>query len=289
LNCDQNQLELKTMETLKCANDHYKELEEMFKPNSISNTLKNSPLGCDFIDRDVACIVDHLGTCFPDEITNDVATMIDAAYETSEYVSCDRHGGNRNARLQVIEQRIARKYRQYPTHKALMDNIIQLDQNCDEQAAIVAFGQDQQCFRDNAEPSFQKASEAFVGAYYFSTKTSMPVCKGVTETLKCFNMNGCLTDREREFLENLAATFYKFIMNEFVRIQDDFGSFSSLLMAIGEENTPVFMEEYKDGLASIDLMLEMFTEDYKTPSCQQSLGAWKDCTSDCAYQPKINP
>merc|ERR1739848_7469 len=60
LNCDQNQLELKTMETLKCANDHYKELEEMFKPNSISNTLKNSPLGCDFIDRDVACIVDHL-------------------------------------------------------------------------------------------------------------------------------------------------------------------------------------------------------------------------------------
>ena len=262
-NCDQNQLEVKTTGTLKCLNDHYKELEEMFKPSEISNTLKNTPLNCDFIDRDVACFVDHLGTCFPDAFKIDMATLLDASYGAYEWVTCDRHAGNRKSRLTLVAERIATKYQQYPIHKALMDSIIQFDQNCDIQTAQMSLLQDLQCWTENAELSFQKSSEAGVGAVYFNKKTSMPMCKGVTESFNCFKMNGCLTDQERVFVLNLSATLYRVIMKELVRIEDDFGGFTPLLNVIGEENTPVFMEEARVATDALDLVLEMITDDYK--------------------------
>ena len=80
-------------------------------------------------------------------------------------------------------------------------------------------------------------------------------------------MKGCLTDQEREFLENLAATFYKFVMNEIVRIQDDFGSFSSLISLIGRESLPNFLVENRllrrNAWPILDIIMEMLIDDYK--------------------------
>ena len=80
-------------------------------------------------------------------------------------------------------------------------------------------------------------------------------------------MKGCLTDQEREFLENLAATFYKFVMNEIVRIQDDFGSFSSLISLIGRESLPDFLVENRllrrNAWPILDIIMEMLIDDYK--------------------------
>ena len=228
LHCDQNQLEVKTMGTLKCLNDHFKEFEGLFQPNQVLSTFQNGPIDCDFIDRDIACFADHIGACFADEFKTDMATMIEAAYlfEAGKFVSCNRHSVKRKSQFMMKVYQIPPKYQQYQ-----LKIPIELDQICDKQTSIESFNQhDKQCKEDNADPNFNKA---LFNAFYSRNKTAMPVCKGVTESLKCFSMKGCLTDQEREFLENLAATFYKFVMNEIVRIQDDFGSFSSLINLIG--------------------------------------------------------
>ena len=124
--CNQNLLEIRTMGMIKCLQSRWKDVEHLFKPNNVQ-TLENNPLGCDFIDKNIACWNKHLGSCFIDDFKNDMATLLDASYENQAYVSCHRNGARRSNQLKLVQTRLAQKYAQYRFQSEKANAIIQLE------------------------------------------------------------------------------------------------------------------------------------------------------------------
>ena len=151
------------------------------------------------------------------------------------------------------------------------DPIIQLDHSCDEVLKILVHGM--QCVLDSAKTTLEKAYEAFVGVLASNSITTIPMCKLFTQSLKCLNTLGCLSDQERVFLQNMFATIYRWLFEGLMIIEDDFGGFISVLNIMDDEDKTFIME--KLGRAGVDvsdlelvvdrfdLILETIVDDYK--------------------------
>ena len=129
------------------------------------------------------------------------------------------------------------------------------------------------CWSRKAQPSFLKAQQAVISKQLSRSvtfkseltssiqKMSLPICKLFTETLECFDLEGCLSERESQFLRNVIVTFYKVLMNEFIRIQNVFGSRGDFLNWV--ENN---IEDHSLGQQDIEFFLDVIysaTDDFQ--------------------------
>ena len=207
--CNQNLFEIRTMGMIKCLQSRWKEVEHLFKPNNVQ-TLENNPLGCDFIDKNIACWNKHLGSCFIDDFKNDMATLLDASYENQAYVSCHRNGARRTNQLKLVQTRLAQKYAQYRFQPEKLNDIIQLENPCSSQRFMSAIERGTQCFMSKAQSKMADFAIAMEPAYSRrSNDVTLPVCDVLTIGLDCFKLKECFNDQESQFLANLIVTLYK--------------------------------------------------------------------------------
>jgi hypothetical protein len=264
-NCNQNLLELQTTRMSKCFDTNFKKVMHLFNPDNMTD----NPLGCDFIDKNIACWNDYLGSCFSDEFKNDMATLIDVSFEKSEHISCDQgvRGSHRRNRLDTKILTLTNKYKQYKYHPDRIDSIIKLEKQCSMETAQSSFADGIPCWSSKAQPIFENAQQAVMMSQLSRSigssnqKMSLPICKLFTETLECFDLEGCLSEQEIQFLKNLIVTFYKALMNELTRIQNSFGSRGDFLKWV-EEN----IKDNSLGQQDIEFMLDVIysaTEDFQ--------------------------
>ena len=200
-----------------------------------------------------------------------MATLIDAAYENSEHISCNqnnRNGFRRKGQLDLVTKNLVNKYMQYKYQPDRINSIIQLDHKCTMQKAQSSLTADLRCFSLKAQPMSEEAQQSllqtqlsYVLTRSSTPKLSMPICEIFTETLKCFDLEGCLSIQESQFLKNLLVTFYKVTMDEIVNLQDIFGSRGKFLKFL-EDN----IEDHSKGQQEIKLALDIIysaTENYK--------------------------
>ena len=205
--CNQNLLELKTMGMIKCMSARFKEVEHLFQPSNMQN-LENNPLGCDFIDKNVECWNNHLGSCFNDDFKNDMATLWDASYENQVYVSCHRNGARRTNQLTLVQQRLTQKYAQYRFQPEKLNDIIQLEGQCSSSTFKRSIQRGTECFMSKAQMQMFRLSLA-VQSGALSNNADLPVCELLSTGLECFDLKECLSDQESKFVGNLIVTLYK--------------------------------------------------------------------------------
>ena len=218
--CNQNLLEIRTTEMIKCLQSRWKDVEHLFKPNNMQ-TLEKNPLGCDFIDKNIACWNKHLGSCFIDDFKKDMATLLDAFYENQAYISCHRNGNRRTNQLTLVQSRLAQKYAQYKFQSEKLNEIIQLENPCSSQIFVSSLEFGKRCFN-----RFFFGPEVFYSSYHtdvfdfqkamnleYSNRNDVvpPVCEILDIGLDCFKMTDskCFNDQEYYFFGNLIVTLYK--------------------------------------------------------------------------------
>ena len=206
--CNQNLLELKTMGMIKCMSGRWKEVEHLFKPSNTQN-LQDNPLGCDFIDKNVACWNDHLGSCFNDDFKNDMATLWDASYENQVYVSCQRNGVRRTNQYNLVQQRLTQKYAQYRFQPEKLNDIIQLDNPCSSSSFQRSMERGMNCFMSKAQMQMLKLQLAMQHYGSLVNEADLPICNLLSIGLGCFDLKECLNDQESKFVANLIVTVYK--------------------------------------------------------------------------------
>ena len=204
--CNQNLFEIRTMGMIKCLQSRWKEVEHLFKPNNVQ-TLENNPLGCDFIDKNIACWNNHLGSCFIDDFKKDMATLLDASYENQAYVSCHRNGARRTNQLKLVQTRLTQKYAQYKFQPEKLNDIIQLENPCSSQRFMSSIERGGQCFMSKAQSQMFDVQMAMYSSR--SNDVTLPVCDLLTIGLDCFKLKECFNDQESQFLANLIVTLYK--------------------------------------------------------------------------------
>ena len=209
--CNQDLLEVKTMGMMKCLQARWDEVEHLFKPNNMQ-TLEDNPLGCDFIDKNIACWNEHLGSCFIDDFRKDMATLLDASYENQAYVACHRNGVRRTNQLTLVQKRLAQKYAQYQFQPEKLNEIIQLDNQCSYFTFVRDFQEEWECFTSEGKSKIKDLYSTLYPRYSSGSQGNdvvLPVCDVLAFGLDCFHLRECLNDQEGKFLANLIVTFYK--------------------------------------------------------------------------------
>ena len=204
--CNQDLLEVRTMGMMKCLQARWEEVEHLFKANSMQ-TLEDNPLGCDFIDKNIACWNEHVGSCFIDDFRKDMATLLDASYENQAYVACHRNGVRRTNQLTLVQKRLAQKYAQYKFQPEKLNDIIQLENPCSSQRFMSSIERGGQCFMSKAQSQMFDVQMAMYSSR--SNDVTLPVCDLLTIGLDCFKLKECFNDQESQFLANLIVTLYK--------------------------------------------------------------------------------
>ena len=262
-NCNQNLLELKTVGMFKCLEARWKESEHLFHPNNIQ-TLQTNPLGCNFIDKHVACWNEYLGSCFVDDFKSDMARLIDASYEKQEYVSCNRNGRTRKAQYELVVEQLTRKYAQFKYNPDRLPSIIQTDQICEVETFMNSMYKGRSCWQDRAKSTFYQVTFAF--SMQSIQRTPIPLCKLIAETVDCFDLKGCLNQQESKFIGNIMVTLYKMAMKELIRINKVFGSFTNLIKTTGKDETAEIrtaLRQYGFNFDDLDQSIEILTEDFE--------------------------
>lgn len=256
-NCNQQQLESKTLETLR----RWKVLD---KETLHLLGTSNATLGCDFIDKYNSSFVEHLGTCFSAEIRHDAATLFDFwevkltenATELTEFctncnrISCNRIEGPRKSEINKTFIAMVARYEQDLQRGNVFGTIIQYtDNNCSIENFLQSMGQDMLCLTNNTNQIYQN----------LQNKPSMPICKAVVEALSCIGANQCLSKNEADFLKKLTATIYDYVMSLIVEAMEIFGSYSNFMKSVGAE------QFVTDELSAneTDIMVQLYINDYK--------------------------
>ena len=209
--CNHDVLEQKTMGMIQCLNKRWKAIEHLFKPNNMQN-MEDNPLGCDFIDKNIECWNNHLGSCFIDGFKNDMATLLDASYENQAYVSCHRNGVRRTNQLTLVQQRLTQKYAKYKMYPQKLNEIIQLDNPCSSSSFESAVQTGMFCFMMKAQTQVEKFANAMQPSYStggLNSNVDLPFCEVLAIGLDCFKLKDCLSDQESEFMADLIVTLYK--------------------------------------------------------------------------------
>ena len=265
-NCNQNQLEIKMTDTLKCNKANWKDFTDRFGSNNPLS--KDNPIGCDFIDKEISCFYANVGTCFTDEIRNDVATLFEYSYSKSEYISCKRLDGARKDKAEIKAQTLIYKYAQYiKSDPDFLESIIRPDLNCQQKRFIESFDESLECLKTQVLPSAGALSQAFNLAIY-GQKTSMPICEMVTQTLDCFNTNQCMTKQESDFILNMIATFYNMAMEQVVYFVDTVGITNLIKLSVDENEFAELETQWSSNFGTslsvfIDNIVTMITDDFQ--------------------------
>jgi hypothetical protein len=275
-NCNLQQLEDKSKAAFSCWYEHG--MSTFFADEQ---TTKSIALGCDYVDVDVSCFTENLGSCFSDEMAKDLVTVMEYSYANLSYVSCNRFEGARKAQMETKLRTIMEKYVLKLQTGNFIDSIIQFDNKCSTEKFFQSFSQYAPCLENSVQKYLVPIAEAFTYTV-MGQNTSMPVCEGLSQTLFCITPNNCLSKREADFLQDLIATFYDVFMKVTSQIQEKFGSIVNVASSIRQRTgDPTFANSYtEEEQQAVEIMFQWLVHDYKSQDCKIYLTKFEMFTSD---------
>ena len=261
--CTHEQLEAKLAEYFKCTAQHAnKELDAIFGQSQ--DHQNNIALRCSFLDQEIACFKDNIVACFDEELSNDVATLLDYSYKGLPYVQCKRIDGIRGGRVEGKVLSIVEKYKQYIQNPEKLLSIITTDKQCSTDLLIQSVDNDMNCLINQ----FETAGAEFTNSIAYLAhgyNTSVPICTMIDDALNCISAGHCLSQNEVDFLRNTGVTTYNFLMKIMNQMyQRAGGSFEELVKRVGaDEDLDTMTYEEKLQFNKIgDNLLKMVLDDY---------------------------
>ena len=231
---------------------------------------------CDRIYSHMHCAANSLLLCHDPELQNDILMIFELGIK-SEY-GCDKIQGTTKS----INGSSTPHDGSSPEINDLAQSVWQrltasvlLDRQCTMEQIVQSFKEENiYCFIWQFSPIVADISPILTEQRDAKIK-SLPLCKAATRMLEfCFGMNTCFSQQEMDLLKDLAATYYKISMDEYVAQLDKHETSENLMETIGENIVRDFseiglsktsqQEQFQDRFQQIVKSgVKMMADDYK--------------------------
>ena len=244
--CNHHRFESRLMKTLSCLENANREIGLGSERN----------IGCDDIDKVHSCTIDNIGTCFNEDIKNDLATILEMAKMeiagngslikkhlnpmSDINLTCERFTGPDKARVMNNAMALVQKYSQNLRNPKFLDSIITLDNKCSFEDLIDSFGELPQspCVERNLMDVlliFKEVTEIKnLGLNQRSNnfgnlQSPSSLCKEINEILNCVKPNECFSAQEVQLVKKLVLTMYKMLLKSVIKITDKSGGIDKVI------------------------------------------------------------